>query len=32
MKTAHFTHALLLAVGIAGGYNALAQSRDGASN
>src|SRR5262245_13571745 len=31
MKKAHFTHALFLAVSIAGGFNALAQSRDGAS-
>src|SRR5262249_30522557 len=32
MKTSHFTHALLLIVGIAGGFNTLAQSRDGGSN
>jgi len=32
MKTLHFTHALLLTVSIAGGFNTLAQSRDGFSN
>jgi outer membrane protein assembly factor BamB len=32
MKTSHFTHALLLTVSIAGGFNTLAQSRDGVSN
>src|SRR5262245_55747313 len=32
MKTKRFTCALLLAIGIAIGFNAYAQSRDGASN
>src|SRR5262245_61203333 len=32
MKTLHFTHALLLTVSIAGGFNTLAQSRDDVLN